>query len=152
MDMSLSKLWELVMDREAWCAAVHWLQGVGNDWVTKLNWTELNTFSEIHMLKLLPRKNKRNYCFWEFYTSEKLEGSHTLFWRHEKIILYIKPINVYSSVMGRYIYIGFSWLSCWICKLCIHLLHTKIRFNTGQCFLLNLLSSTNHSLRQPLTC
>ena len=43
MVMSLGKLWELVMDREAWCAAVQWgSQRVGHDRATELNRTELN--------------------------------------------------------------------------------------------------------------
>ena len=39
IDMSLSKLWELVIDREAWRAIVHWVTKSGK-WLS--NWTELN--------------------------------------------------------------------------------------------------------------
>ena len=58
MDVSLSELWELVMDREAWSAAIH---GVAKSWTRLSDWTEL----------------KLNWHFQDIISSQK-QSTHSL--------------------------------------------------------------------------
>ena len=66
MDMSLGELRELVMDREAWRAAIHWVTK-GQTWLS--DWTELILFSASETMAALQECFLTFFLFlWQYYT------------------------------------------------------------------------------------
>ena len=49
-DLNLSRLQELVMDREVWRAAVCGVERAEHDWATELNWIKLMTLTQFLLL------------------------------------------------------------------------------------------------------
>ena len=107
MDVSLSELWEMVMDREAWCAVIH---GVAKSWTWLSNWTELRppfpefAQSHVHWVSTMSFPNFHNCMFWmHFYWIFILSNGLTFIW--------IKLILVGSN---------------WYNQKCVHHLNLKI--------------------------
>ena len=72
IDMSLGELQGFVMDREAWCAAVH---GVAKSRTRQSNWTELN----LHTLSCEDIKMKRKITYKSIHNLKSVNLTLTLF-------------------------------------------------------------------------
>ena len=121
MEMSLGKLRELVMDREAQHAVVHRSQRGGHEWVTKLNWTEVRNKPWLPLP--LPQENINEWTFGEglkevivkwFLSELGLTVSHSI-WKEISCTI---TNNMFLSIYALYTNNSF-WLFKKILSSCV---------------------------------
>ena len=154
MDMSLSRLQELVMNREDWRAAVHEVTKLGHDWATELNWTPFLPWNtqfcqNLCVFQIVILKTPKNFCFFLFcfdfhFVHLTLIGEH--FTKLFSSLNYIRNLDCWGNSLTKLCPSLQKMILGWILIIPIMAWYIPIKhYNTGFVRLLQWTSASNGS-------